>query len=106
MAPADLTLAAFSFFSLLRLVSYLPQIWCVAHDGNGATAISYSTWAIWIGANASTAAYALVNLGDVWLATVNAVNTLCCTVVLGLAVWQRRRWRARSDRCGGGLLLR
>jgi hypothetical protein len=93
-----LTLAVFSAFNLLRLVSYVPQIVCVARDGNGASAISYTTWGIWIGANSSTAAYALVNLGDPWLAAINGVNAICCTTVFGLAVWKRRCWRLQATR--------
>lgn len=59
----EITLALFSMFNVLRLGSYLPQIIRVAMDKDGAKAISYSTWSLWIGANASTAAYAAVNLG-------------------------------------------
>ena len=54
----EITLALFSVFNILRLGSYLPQIVRVAVDNEGAKAISYSTWGLWIGANASTAAYA------------------------------------------------
>ena len=58
----EFTLALFAIFNVLRLGSYLPQIVRVATDTEGARAISYSTWCLWIGANASTAAYALVKL--------------------------------------------
>ncbi|MEI7447117.1 MAG: hypothetical protein WCK28_19675 [Burkholderiales bacterium] len=95
MALPDLTLALFSFFSLLRLVSYLPQMWRIARDAHGASAIAYSTWAIWIGANASTMAYAWVNLHDTWLAVVNGINTACCAVICTLTAWKRRDWTRR-----------
>lgn len=95
MSLPELTLALFSLFNLLRLVSYLPQLWRIARDTHGATAISYSTWGIWIGANASTCAYAWVNLGDRWLATVNGVNTGCCVAVCALTAWKRREWARR-----------
>lgn len=93
MSLPDLTLAAFSLFNGLRMVSYLPQIWRIAHDPHGASAVSYLTWGIWIGANTSTAAYAWVNVGDGRLAAFNAVNAACCTAVCGLTAWKRRQWR-------------
>jgi hypothetical protein len=64
MYLSEITLAAFSIFNILRLGSYLPQIVRVATDTDGARAISYSTWCVWIGANAATAAYAVVNISD------------------------------------------
>src|SRR5262249_23667837 len=53
MQIPEITLALFSIFNVLRLGSYLPQIVRVAADNEGAKAISYSTWILWIGANAS-----------------------------------------------------
>ena len=46
MELSHFTFLAFAFFSSLRVVSYLPQIIKVASDTNGASAISYSTWAL------------------------------------------------------------
>jgi hypothetical protein len=97
---ANLTLTAFSFFNALRIVSYLPQILRVARDAYGATAISYSTWAMWTCANLSTGAYAMVNLQDAWLALVSLVNTAGCLAVILLTAWKRRRFRRLAARVG------
>ena len=85
----DLVAAAFGPFNVLRLASYFPQLVAVARDQNGATAISFSCWSIWIGANAATAAYAGLNLRDVPLAVVSAFNGICCGAVLTLALYKR-----------------
>jgi hypothetical protein len=89
LESGDVIAAAFGFFNLLRLVSYVPQIAAVARDESGAAAISISCWVIWICANASTALYAGINLGDVPLALVSIFNAACCASVLSLAIYKR-----------------
>jgi hypothetical protein len=93
----DLVAAAFGLFNVLRLASYFPQLVAVARDQNGATAISFSCWSIWIGANAATAVYAWLNLQDVPLAVVSAFNGICCGAVLTLALYKRAAARVRRS---------
>jgi hypothetical protein len=96
MTLAEISLGTFSAFSGLRLVSYLPQIYRVARDANGASAISYSTWLLWTGSNLSTGFYAAINLGDRLLAACSSLYALCCVVVIVMTAIKRRRysWRA------------
>ena len=97
MAFPEITLALFSLFNVMRLGSYLPQIVRVAKDTEGAKAISYCTWSVWVGANASTAAYAAVNIADWMLFTVSTLNTLGCTTVIVLTMWKRRQFALKDS---------
>jgi hypothetical protein len=94
MTFMDLTYDLFTLFNGLRLVSYLPQIVRVARDSNGATAISYSTWLLWMAANTATGLYAWVNLKDLSLAGMNAANATCCGAVIAITVARRSQWQA------------
>ncbi|MBR1121421.1 hypothetical protein JQ628_07825 [Bradyrhizobium lablabi] len=91
MTLAEISLGTFSAFSGLRLVSYFPQIWRVARDGNGASAISYSTWLMWTGSHVSTGCYAAINLGDRLLAACSGLYAICCIVVIVITAIKRRR---------------
>ena len=95
MTLAEVSLGAFSAFSGLRLVSYFPQIYRVARDTNGASAISYSTWLMWTGSHVSTGCYAAVNLGDRLLAACSGLYALCCVLVIVMTAIKRRRHSGR-----------
>lgn len=98
MELSTMTFLAFSVFMTLRVVSYFPQIMKVAWDTNGATAISYSTWGLWTGANAATALYAAVNLEDLYLAWISGLSAACCIVVIVLTVTKRLNLAKRGKK--------
>ena len=117
MLLPEATWLAFAAFSGLRTISYVPQMVRIARDRDGASAISYPTWLLWTGANATTAMYAATNLNDIWLAFVSSIYAPCCIVVVALTAFKRlvhRRTKGvpnsfasrsdESDRAWGGHL--
>ena len=96
MQMPELTLVVFYAFNALRIWSYLPQILRVARDEHGAQTISYTTWSAWIGANGSTAAYALIITPNWTLFVVNAMNSACCAAVLALTALKRHQFATRG----------
>ena len=105
MGRVDVVALAFGVFNLLRLGSYVPQIVAVARDRHGASALSFSCWFIWIGANASTALYAWLRLGDFNLAVISAFNAACCAAVFILAAWKRSSLADKRAIIGRGRLI-
>jgi hypothetical protein len=97
MPLEEITFTLFAACNSLRVLAYLPQIHKAAVDQNGASAISGTTWSLFLLAHASTIAYALVNRSDLWLALCFAGNALCCAVILAIVLWKGRD-RASSVR--------
>lgn len=96
MAWSDAAWFVFAAFSVVRVVSYVPQIMRIAQDRNGASAISYATWSIWFGANVATALYGALSLHDLWLTCVSASYGLCCAIVIILTARKRLSFRRKQ----------
>jgi hypothetical protein len=95
MQLEEITLTIFAACNGLRMLAYVPQIHKAACDSNGASAISYTTWGLFLVANLSTVAYALVNRADWWLAACFAGNAVFCSVILVAAFRNARRHATR-----------
>ncbi|HWE21827.1 MAG TPA: hypothetical protein VG758_32400 [Hyphomicrobiaceae bacterium] len=86
----------FATCNSVRVVAYLPQILKAAADKNGASAISYTTWSIFLAAHLSTVAYALINRSDWGLAACFAGSATCCATILAVACWKRHEHAKRA----------
>ena len=95
MMIEDITLAAFTLCSSLRVVAYVPQIARAVRDRSGAEAISFGTWGMFLISHASATAYALVNKADWTMASVFLGNAFGCAVILLIAAYKRSRHRRR-----------
>jgi hypothetical protein len=90
MTTAELSLVAFATCNVLRIAAYFPQMFKLARHPGAAASFSYATWALFTAANTSTAVYAGVVLGDEVLGAVHAFSALCCSTLIGLALWRGR----------------
>jgi hypothetical protein len=90
MGLAEITLALFAAFNSIRIIAYIPQIVKLITDRTGASSISFLTWGLFLAANVSTVAYALVNRSDWTLAAYFSVYAACCAAILVLAYAKRR----------------
>lgn len=96
-------LGAFTVMNALRILAYVPQILKAARDVNGASAISYATWTLFLISHLSTIAYALVGSGDLLMALVFAGNASACVAIIFITWVKRRRFRSRLAE-GSGLV--
>lgn len=81
---------AFTLFSSLRIVSYLPTMWAIQVSGDSSQH-SLWTWLTWLGANLTMAAWLYEHNGQRLdrAAIVNLVNATMCAGTIVLIVAHR-----------------
>jgi len=89
MTLADYSMTAFALLNGGRIVAYMPQILCVYRDRNGAEAVSLMTWAIFTAANLATVSYSLTVSSDLVVASIFALNAVCCFTITCLVACRR-----------------
>ncbi len=97
MTAADITLIAFTLCNSFRLLAYVPQIAKAARDPAGAQAVSFTTWGLFLFANMSAVAYALVNQEDWTMAAMFLGNAAGCAAILMIGAWKRSQCGAQHD---------
>lgn len=83
---------SFSVANSIRIFAYLPQIYKAATDQNGATAISFTTWALFFLSHLTTIAYAIVQLADLVMALIFFGNAAACLTILLIAAFKRKHF--------------
>jgi hypothetical protein len=86
---------AFTLTNSLRVLAYVPQMLKAARDENGASAVSYSTWTLFLVSHLTTIAYALVGPGDLVMASIFLANAFACLTIIAITFVKRRRYAAR-----------
>jgi hypothetical protein len=94
MTIADITLAVFTVCNSARVIAYVPQITEAATDQEGAQAISFTTWGLFLVSNASAVAYALVNMDDRTMASLFLANAAGCSAIILIGALKRCQHRA------------
>jgi uncharacterized protein with PQ loop repeat len=84
-------LGLFTIVNSIRIFAYIPQILRAAKDQNGASAISYTTWGLFLLSHLTTIAYAIVCQGDGVMAAVFLGNALACLAIISVTFLKRRR---------------
>ncbi|MFW5833763.1 MAG: hypothetical protein ACOCYE_06665 [Pseudomonadota bacterium] len=85
-----LTVVVFTTINSIRILAYFPQIMKAARDRNGATAISCSTWGLFLVSHLATIAYAVVVVGDAVMALIFLGNAFACFAIVGVTLLKRR----------------
>jgi uncharacterized membrane protein HdeD (DUF308 family) len=75
------------------VLAYLPQLLKTVRDTNGATAISFTTWGLFLASHVTTVLYALICLGDPLMALIFLGNALACSAILIATHLKRRSYR-------------
>lgn len=83
--------AGFSLVNSIRVLAYVPQILKASQDQNGASAISFVTWGLFLLSHVTTVAYALVHLGDIVMALIFLGNALACLTILVIVAVKRKQ---------------
>jgi hypothetical protein len=91
-------LGIFAGINSIRIMAYVPQIVKAARDGNGASAISYTTWSLFLISHITTILYAVVCLADLVMAAIFLGNALACLAIILIASRNRRHFEKRALR--------
>jgi hypothetical protein len=80
----------FTFFNSVRVISYLPTLWTLAHSSDSSQH-SLWTWCTWFGANLTMSLWLIERNGSRVdrAAAVNMGNTAMCLAVIGVIAFER-----------------
>jgi hypothetical protein len=106
MSAADVALLLFTACNSARIMAYVPQLFRVARDSDGARAISYLTWVLFAISNLSTVGYALFVVHDLRIAAVFGANAISCAAIVAITAYKRVRVSHARRHCHVRSLVR
>ena len=86
-------LSVFAGVNSMRILAYVLQFLKAVKDTNGASAISFATWGLFLASNITTILYALICLGDPLMALIFLGNAFACSAILVATYLKRRSYR-------------
>ncbi len=86
---------AYAIDGAILFLLYMPQLWSVYKDHNGAKAINLITWGLWINSSLITLAYAWLVANDSLFALMSFGNFSGCSSVVVMTVVRRVQFRKR-----------
>ena len=81
---------AFTLFSSVRVIAYLPTLWAI-HQSGDTSQHSLLTWLAWLGSNVTMAAWLHENNGQACnrAVGVSLANAVMCLAAVSLIAWHR-----------------
>lgn len=92
----SIVLSVFAALNTIRVLAYIPQILKAAQDTNGASAISYTTWALFFLSHLTTIAYAVICLGDLLMGLIFFGNAIACLAIVLVTFLKQQAFHRRS----------
>ncbi|MGH1398605.1 MAG: hypothetical protein ACRBCT_05260 [Alphaproteobacteria bacterium] len=86
----------YSTIVVIAVFGYAPQIWKLWHSNSDGRDISIATWLIWLYTWVVTLAYGWLQLSDLKLCIVAAINLIGHIAIIGLTLRNRKRHEEKA----------
>ncbi len=87
----------YSTVGIIVAISYLPQVLRLIKAKTQCIEISLTSWMIWNYTSIISLLYSIVDLGDLKLSIVNAVNVLFINLIIVITLYKRNKYSAPTN---------